>query len=241
MTTTTTFTSGGKTISAELFRPDTSNGGTVVIAYGSDGLVNNSHGPWATMIREYAADLAADGFSAIIPDYFQRTSTIAGEIDFLKEGAQQIWLHRDAWQSTIEDALNHALTLLDADASRIGLLGFSLGGHLCLRVRAKAKVLVEFFAPLLDGMGPGAPRSFAQIHHGTADQLVRFEENATRIEQYLRATGASTELFGYEGAGHGFAGADAVDRNARALSRARTRTFFMTHLSNPQLIQVKGK
>jgi carboxymethylenebutenolidase len=229
-TTATTFTSSGKSIAAEIFWPDRAGGGTVIIAYGSDGLVDNAHGPWATMIREYAADLAADGFTAIVPDYFQRTGTSAGQIDFLKDGAQQIWLHRDDWQSTLEDALDYALTLPGADPSRTGLLGFSLGGHLCLRVRAKVKVLVEFFAPLLDGMGAAGPRPYAQIHHGVADQLVRFEENAAKIEQYLRATGASTELFRYEGAGHGFAGSGEADTNARKLSKSRTRAFFKTHL-----------
>src|SRR5215475_6279867 len=112
--TATTFTSCGKTIAAEVFCPDRANGGTVIIAYGSDGMVDNAHGPWVTMIRDYAADLAADGFTAIVPDYFQGTGTSAGEIDFLKDGAQQIWLHRDAWQSTIEDALDYALTLPEA-------------------------------------------------------------------------------------------------------------------------------
>jgi dienelactone hydrolase len=116
------------------------------------------------------------------------------------------------------------------DATRIGLLGFSLGGHLCLRIAAKAKALVEFFAPLLDGIGPATPRLAAQIHQGAADTLVSFAGNADKIDQQLRGTGASTEVFGYEGAGHGFAGNDTANTEARARSKERTLKFFEAHL-----------
>jgi acetyl esterase/lipase len=91
-------------------------------------------------------------------------------------------------------------------------------------------VVISFFAPILDGLGAAAPRPYAQIHHGTSDVLVRFEENARKIEQYLRATRASTELFAYEGATHGFAGSDAADVSARVLSRSRTREFLKANL-----------
>jgi carboxymethylenebutenolidase len=229
--TTTNFISHGHSIGAEIFAPSgTPNGGAIVLAYGSDGLVDNAHGPWATMMREYAADLADLGFTAAIPDYFQRTGTRPGDIDFENGGAQQIWLHRDDWQTTLVDALTFTQGLPGTDPARTGLLGFSLGGHLCLRIAAKAKALVEFFAPLLDSIGPATPRLAAQIHHGAADTLVSFAGNADKIDQQLRATGASTEVFGYEGAGHGFAGADAANSEARSLSKARTLKFFAAHL-----------
>jgi dienelactone hydrolase len=80
--TTTSYTSNGKTVACEVYTPTAANGGVVVIAYGSDGMIDNAHGPWATMLREYAADLAAKGFTAIIPDYFLTTATAAGSIDY---------------------------------------------------------------------------------------------------------------------------------------------------------------
>ena len=227
----TTFTSGGKSIPAELSRPaGASNGGVIVIAYGSDGFVDNEHGAWATMIRQYASDLAGEGFHVLVPDYFARTDTQAGDVDFQNGGAGQIWLHRDDWQFALGDAVDHARALPGVDPARTGLLGFSLGGHLCLRLRAKARVLVEFFAPLLDGVGAaGSPDLRAQIH-GRADTLVPLSDNATRIEQQLRAAGALTECWDYDGATHGFPGADAANSKARALSRTRTIAFFREHL-----------
>ena len=70
MQNTTSYISGTKSIPAELFQPSSGwAGGVVVIAYGSDGLIDNQHGPWATMIRQYASDLAGKGLTAMIPDF----------------------------------------------------------------------------------------------------------------------------------------------------------------------------
>jgi dienelactone hydrolase len=92
-------------------------------------------------------------------------------------------------------------------------------------------VLVEFFAPILDGLGPDkVPTLHAQIHHGQGDTLVNFDDNAKRVDQELRAGGATTELCSYEGAKHGFAGDDPANANARTLSKSRTIDFFTTHL-----------
>jgi hypothetical protein len=48
---TTSFTSVGKSIQAEQFNPtSTPNGGAIIIAHGSDGIVNNANGAWLTMM-----------------------------------------------------------------------------------------------------------------------------------------------------------------------------------------------
>lgn len=226
------FLSGTKRIPAELFDSGkTPSRGVIVIAYGSDGFVDNENGPWKTTIHGFAADLAGAGFTVMIPDYFQRTNTRPGDIDFRNGGAQQIWLHRDEWEATLTDALTHARSLAGATPARLGLLGFSLGGYLCSRVRAGASVLVEFFAPALDGIGPGGGSPLhAQIHHGLDDHLVWFDQNAPRIEQELRTSGATTELCKYKGASHGFASADPADVKARELSKERAVSFFSAHL-----------
>jgi dienelactone hydrolase len=229
MQTLISFISNGITIQAELFTPlGTLNGGMIVIAYGTDGMTDNLNGPWATMIRDYANNLAAKGFVALIPNYLSKTSTQPG-----LSALELINVHRDTWQSTIADAVTHAKTLPGIDTSRIGLLGFSLGGHLCLRLRINAKVLVEFFAPELpelDGIGTSSSSTLhAQIHHGQADALVPYS-NAVRIDKEIRASGASSELYPYPGAIHGFLGDDSANANARNQSKVRTLSFFETHL-----------
>ena len=116
---------------------------------------------------------------------------------------------------------------------RVGLLGFSLGGHICLRLRGSVKALVEFFAPDLlrlggvGSAGTGAPH--VQIHHGLADSLVPFSD-AEAIATTLKHEGTVPELFSYQGAGHGFAGADPNNAKARRLSKERTLAFFSKRL-----------
>lgn len=152
-----------------------------------------------------------------MPNYFGGTSSV----DFL-----QISLY----QATLADAVAFAKTLPGIDAARIGLLGFSLGGHLCLRNRALTKVLVEFFAPELPELGgvgtAGNPTLHAQIHHGDKDGVVPLKLNAEPIEQKLRTEGADVTLFPYLGAGHGFNGKHPGDASAQQKSKERTLAFF---------------
>ncbi len=223
-------TSGSDTIDADLYSPTgTAASGLVVIAYGTDGLTDDLNGPWETMIRGYADSLIASGFFALIPDYFGKTRTAPGPGAFLLLQA----FRRD-WEKALSDAVTHGGTLPRVDASRVGLLGFSLGGHLCMRIRAasKPKVMVEFFAPAcshLGGLGPSGNVAHAEIHHGIEDDPVDISEAET-IKGTLEAESTSTTLFAYPGAGHGFVGDDDDNKTARTLSKSRTLSFFETHL-----------
>jgi dienelactone hydrolase len=226
---TLTFASGTAMIPGELFDPrGAASTGLVVLAYGTDGLEDNERGPWKTMMHGYAEALAEMGLFALIPDYFKKTNTMAG-----LPAAELILLKRDDWAATLADAVTHARALPRVDSPRIGLLGFSLGGHLCLRIRSavKPKALVEFFAPTLDGIGPAGTVPFAQIHHGTNDQLQATQfSNAAVIEGVLKSEGTDVTLFPYEGANHGFAGNDKANKEAATLSQSRTLQFFKSHL-----------
>jgi dienelactone hydrolase len=223
------YTSGGKTITAELFEPATPPAmltGVVVVAYGSDGLVDNENGPWKTMIEGYAQALAEDGFVALIPDYLARTGTAPGLPVFAAMGTL-----RNEWQAALADAVDFAAGLRSVNAARVGLLGFSLGGHLCLRVRSKGKVLAAYFSPLLDGIGTGGKLSHAQVHQGTADKIPGIDTTtASSIKATLDSEGTATDLFTYPGAGHGFVGIDANNTTARSQSQARTLGMFHDHL-----------
>ena len=218
--------SGGKPMTADMYAAQGISQALIVIAYGSDGLTDDLSGPWKTMIEGFATSLADKGFSAVIPDYLSVTGTPPGPAVF--DAMSRL---RDTWQTALSDATDQVIALSKLDPRRVGLLGFSLGGHLALRVRAKAKVLVEFFAPVLDGIGAPGTLAHAQIHHGQADKLPGTGfPNASAIEGTLKQEGTATELYPYPGAGHGFIGADQANQSARDLSKARTLSFFQTNL-----------
>jgi len=218
--------SHGTAIQGELFSPTAvSNGGLIVVAHGSDGM----NEPWAAMIREYATELGVKGFTALIPNYFGKTGTVPGPHVFAELAA-----NLQSWEEAVSDTITHGKTLSGISGSRVGLLGFSLGGHICLRLRGSAKALVEFFAPELRELGgigsAHVPALQVQIHHGTADMLVPFSDTQS-IAAALALEGTVAEVFSYDGAGHGFAGADPNNATARRSSKDRTLAFFGQHLS----------
>lgn len=218
--------SHGTAIQTEVFNATGApNRGLVAVVHGSDGM----NEPWAAEIRGYATNLATKGFTVLIPHYFDKTGTTPGLAVF-----DQLSSNLDSWQEAVADTVMYGKTVLGISASCVGLLGFSLGGHICLRLRGNAKVLVEFFAPSLPevgGLGPGwPPVPHVQIHHGTADLLVPYS-NAESIAAALKLEGTAVELFAYEGAGHGFIGVDPNNATARRSSEDRTLSFFEGHLT----------
>lgn len=217
----TSFVSSGIPIPTELFYPTgTPNGGVVVLVHGSDGL----NEPWLALMGQFATEVSRSGFVVSMPSYFTSTPDIPG-----KAAVNAIdGLHVSTWQVTIADAVSHARTLAVGPSSRVGLLGFSLGGHLCLRLRAQARALVSFFAPKLAGIGTSTPTPFAQLHHGLSDPI-NFSE-AEQLGHVLNTEGTATELYMYPGAGHGFGSGSAADKAALAESKERTLKFFSHRL-----------
>lgn len=229
------FDSGGQAIPWETFEPTAGNGAAIILVYGSDGMAQ----PWDEMIRGHAKALAAEGFLAIIPDYFVKGAGVAHGNSAKVFG--EILTKHDEWGIAVEDAAKAAGKLPGVKSQRIGFLGYSLGGFLCLRARRYARALVAYFAPhkfptfgvsaVLSGLGPSAKSPLiVQIHHGGADSLVPYDLHALPIEAEIKAEGATVALIKYDKAGHGFIGSDSANRKALADATKATIEFFKTNL-----------
>jgi dienelactone hydrolase len=231
-----TFKSHGHDIPVEIF-PGAGAGPrpAVVVVYGTRGM----NAPFGDSIRGFAKKLAASGCTALIPDYFKGTNTPAsagGAGDAVVMAAVQP--SRDKWVATIGECLAYAAARPDVRADRLGLLGFSLGGHVTLRAAKQrganaARAAVSFFAPvaMLGGIGGDDDKlPPLQIHHGESDALPGVPpEESKELEKLLVAAGKvkgrDYEIHFYPGQGHGFTGTAALESEKRAVD------FFGTKLA----------
>ena len=222
---TVTFMSSGTAVRAELFDAPGAVRGAVVIAHGSDGVTDHLSGPWGTMMRDYASAFAGAGFTTLLPFYFDKTGTAPGI-----PAMQTALLHLQEWQDALAAGIDFAAALPGVPSGKVGLVGFSLGGHLSLRLRGHVPVVVEFFAPHTPWPGPiPHPAQYVQIHHGNKDGPVDVS-HAGLIEADLKGETAVLTVHRYDGAGHGFKGTDRDNTEARKLSKERTLQFVAKYL-----------
>ena len=230
-----TFRSGGAAIELELFHPTASGEHpAVVIAYGTRGL----SAPFGDAIRDFAKALAARGFVVAIPHYFNRTDTASDSPagDAMVIGS--FLVNRDAWIDTVRDCVAHVADLDDVKDDQIGLLGFSMGGHIGLRLAKQARTpivraIVEFFAPItqppFQGIGGDVDKlPPVQIHHGDDDRIVSPDQSIELESQLVtagKAKDSDYELYFYPGEGHGFTSPTAVSD-----STSRTVAFLKKHM-----------
>jgi len=202
-----TFESGGKPIRIDAYLPDTTGPHPTVLAlYGSGGGVSGMNEP-ATMLAE-------QGFAVFVLHYFDRTGTTEAT------DKQTIFRNFPAWGKTVWDAISHLEKNPQVDASRIGVLGFSLGAYLALSVASvdsRVQAVVEFFGGL-----PKEMRFFMRrlcptlILHGEADATVPVQE-AYDLQELLVKKEIPYEIKIYPGVGHGFDSETWRDAGIRSL------------------------
>lgn len=211
-----TFTSGGKAIAVETFQVAGSGPRpAVLMLHGADGLSRT------TQYREGAHNVAAAGYQVHLVHYLDRTGEKRASFTTLFQNFMP-------WMSTVQDALTFASGYPGADASRIGIVGISLGAALGLAVSStdrRVKTLVNYFGPLPQGAIATTSRlPPTLVLHGAADPIVPVA-NAYAVEALLRQQNVPHEVKVYPGEGHGFRGAAEKDATQRALS------FMRQHLA----------
>jgi len=206
------FASGGRTIAVETFdiagsapRP------AVLMLHGADGLSAN------TQYHAGARNVAAAGYQVHLVHYLDRT-------DEKRASFATLFQNFMPWMSTVQDALTFASGYPGADASRIGIVGISLGAALGLAVSStdrRVKTLVTYFGPLPQGAIATTSRlPPTLVLHGSADPIVPVT-NAYAVEALLRQQNVPHEVKVYPGQGHGFRGAAEQDATQRALAFLR--------------------
>lgn len=177
----------------------------VVIVHGASGLGDGR-------FRPLARRLAAHGYVALIPHYFERTKTIIA-----RPGEMQVKFRE--WAAVLVETTDLAARMDDVDPARVGFMGFSLGAYLSLSTAAsepRIRVVVEYFGGFPKALYPKADKlPPILILHGDQDKVVAVSE-AKALESLLKEKKVEHEVHIYKGAGHGFSGADAQDSGRRA-------------------------
>ena len=214
------FVSGGSSIDVDVFAPaGTGRHPSTVILYGTFGLLPE----YRDDILSFGEALAAKNIVGLLPHYFDRTGTPPG-LDALAAIGQ----HYASWRQTCGDALLFARSHARVNAGRLGILGFSLGGHFALSQAMtppsgiSLKCAVDFFGPVVNPplTGNRAAMPPVLIHHGEQDDLVKISDSQQLVTE-LRAAGKTEgvgyTLMTYRDQGHGFSGADLVAARSKTV------------------------
>jgi dienelactone hydrolase len=208
-----TFTSNGKPIRIDHYPPNHAGSSPAMI------LIHGSGGPLHGL-DPFASQAAMFGLHVFVLHYFERTghNWVA---------PSQIESHFLDWLETVKDAVSFVAGQPGVDASRIGLLGFSLGAFLSLSLAtqdSRIAAVAELFG--------GLPEQFAKdagnlppvlILHGAQDTTVPIDR-AHELERILQQHKIPYQIKIYPDQGHVFRGLAQLD------AMRRVAQFFRNYL-----------
>ena len=154
-------------------------------------------------IKAVADRLAAAGFTALAPDFYDgRTTTSPDEA-----GKLMMALNIAGAEQKLRGAVDYLLSRDEAQGDRVGTVGFCMGGQLSLYAacaNARVGACVDFY-----GIHPNVKPDLAVLQ---APVLGFFAEKdgfvppaaARQLESDLRAAGKSVDITVFEGADHAF-------------------------------------
>lgn len=204
----------------------------------------NSH------IREVTERIAAQGYGAIAPNYYHRTTRNL-ELGYTEADVQTGRQHKDATtrQGLLSD-IRALITFLREDEKvsskdRMGCVGFCFGGHAAYiaagfeEIAATASFYGGGIATFSPGGGAPTVSHTPEIKgemlclFGEKDPLIPHADTVT-IETALKEAGVRHEVVRYPQTGHGFFCNQRVDYEASAADDAwnRVRALFKRNLKN---------
>jgi carboxymethylenebutenolidase len=219
------FSSGNQTVHALLYTPSTpGRHPAIVVIHEWWGLV-----PW---VKQQAADLADQGYVALAVDLYR------GKTADNPETAHELMrgLPQDRGVRDLVSAANYLKTLKSVDPSRMGAVGWCMGGGFAAQLAIADPDLRA--VAINYGSLPTDPAALKQIHaailgnFGALDQGIT-PQDVHEFASAMQSLGKPVDLKIYPDAGHafenrnnkgGYRPADAKD------AQERMRTFFHKYL-----------
>jgi carboxymethylenebutenolidase len=221
----TTFSSNGQAVTLDVF-PVASAGKhpAVLILHGSFGMMPQ----YKPDIVSFADALLAAGIASAMPYYLESTRTQPGlgVLTLISEKSP-------TWRQACSDALTVMAGDARFDSTRLGILGFSLGGHLALSLAMdppagiNLKCVVDFFGPTQTLEPHWSKMPPVLVFHGSADTLVYPSESeylVGKLDGVGKKKGVDYFYDPSKGETHGFKGAELTK------SRDATVEFFKKRL-----------
>ena len=229
------YRSGARSYSSNLFRPAGSGPfPAMLVLHTSVGLFDHelAYGQW----------LADQGYVALAPDYFAPLGVTSGTLDMKTFQA-------DAVREDLARAIDCLGSLAYVDKTRVGAVGFSLGGYfaLALGTREDVHAVIAYYPGACDppvdqaclarySMATVAAQMRAPVLllHGQADTVSAFALSRA-TQDILQRAGKSSELVPYPGVGHAFdftnrAASPNYNPPATANAKARVLAFLQATL-----------
>jgi carboxymethylenebutenolidase len=218
-------TSNGDRVAGYLAEPASGHGPAVVVLQEWWGLVDH--------IKDVADRFAAEGFVALAPDLYRGQSAASPDA----AGRLMMALDIDRAVRDVRAAVDYLLILPAVTSSRVGVIGFCMGGQLALATAcadARIGACADFY-----GVHPSVKLELGDLE---APVLGVFAENDTfvtpevarKLAGDLRSARKQVDLWIVPGVTHAFFNdtrPDVYDVGAAAEAWSRTLTFFRASLA----------
>ena len=216
------FSVAGGTAKGYLAIPESGTGPGVVVLHAWWGLTE--------FFKEICRRLAKEGFVALAPDlYGGATASTIGEAKRLRSA-----MDRNMANKGLQAALDYLRSHPAVSGSNVGLIGFSLGGHLALWLaRNKPKEVAAVVVFYGTGGGSFAKVQAAFLGHFAEKDPYASARSVQKLEERLQSAGREVTFHVYPGTGHWFFEEDrpdAYDADAARLAWERTVKFLQARL-----------
>lgn len=191
-----TFPSNGSQAHGYLATPASGSGPGVIVIQEWWGLTDH--------IADISDRLAAEGFVALAPDLYG--GKVAHDADEAMKLLVELPVDRAA--RDLSGAVDYLLAQDSVTSSKVGAIGFCMGGGFVLMLAAQQGDKVGAAVPFY-GVGPGVPSTYTGVtaavqgHYAEKDEMYP-PDQAQALEQQIRdEAGVPVEFFYYD-AGHAF-------------------------------------